>query len=49
MGVVIKFERFKNVTGWSLNKIADYIRKEKWAGFVLHWQEGEEVTIERTT
>ncbi len=49
MGTVIQFERFKEVTGWSLIRIAEYVKDHNWKGFVLHWREGDDVIIERTT
>lgn len=49
MSNVIKFERFKKVSGWSLTRIADYMREHNWKGFVLHWRNGDDVIIERTT
>ncbi len=49
MSNVIKFEKYQDVTGWSLHKIGDWVREHKWKGFVLHWKNGDNVTIERTT
>ena len=50
MADVIQFERYKDVTGWSLTRIGEYVRKHGWKGFVLHWQTDQDtVTIERTT
>ena len=49
MGIVVEFERFKDVTGWSIWEIRNYIHAKGWKGFILHWKEGDDVVIERTS
>lgn len=47
---VIQFERMKDVTGWSLKKIGQYVKDNGWKGFIIHWETDDEVvSIERTT
>jgi len=46
---VIPFIRYVDCTGWSLNQIRDYMKQHHWRGFRLHWREGDDVIIERTT
>ena len=49
MASVIPFERMKDVSGWSLDKIGAYVKENGWKGFVLHWDtDDEKVVIERT-
>lgn len=47
---VIQFERIKDVSGWSLHKIRDYVKDNGWKGFKIVWEIDEDtVLIERTT
>lgn len=49
MATVIPFERVKDVTGWSLDKIGAYVKANGWKGFKLNWKtDDEKVSIERT-
>lgn len=49
-GNVIAFERMKDVTGWSLTEVGQYVKDNNWKGFVLHWNiDDDKVSIERTT
>ena len=49
MGKVVQFERFKDVTGWSLPKIEQYIAENNLHDRIcLHWRtDDERVLIER--
>ena len=49
MGLVIEFERFKDVTGWSILKIREYCREQGWRGLRIHLpvEDDDPVRIER--
>jgi len=49
MDNVIKFERFKDVTGWSLLKIRDYAKLNNWQGLTIHLPKTDDdpVRVER--
>ena len=51
MGVVIEFERFKDVTGWSIWAIRDYAKAHGWKGLRIHLpkKDNDPVRVERTT
>jgi len=51
MGTVIQFERFKDVTGWSIWMIREYARAQGWKGLRIHMpiKDSDPVRIERTT
>ena len=49
MSNIIYFERIKDVTGWSLKAMEQYIKDNGWKEFRLHWKtDDDKVRIERT-
>ncbi len=46
---VVKFERFKDVTNWSLFEIRDYAKQQGWSGLKIHLPKTDDdpVMVER--
>jgi hypothetical protein len=49
MGTVVEFERFKDVTGWSIWKIREYTKSQGWKNLKIHMpkKDSDPVRVER--